>query len=80
MVCGHVLHGYCDRLGGNALSQSLDVDGYWTIHVCYGADFSEKNSGFTVTDYSKRVSIVVIGRATSKAQFLNTIVHEAKHV
>ena len=80
MVRGHVLYRCCDRLGGNALSQSIDVNGYWTIHICYNADLGELNSGFTATDYSKKTSYVAIGLATSKAEFVNTIIHEAKHV
>ena len=80
MVRGHVLHGCCHRLGGNALSQTIDINGYWTVKVCYGADLGELNSGFTATDYSKRLSVVAIGLATSKAQLINTISHEIKHV
>jgi hypothetical protein len=40
----------------------------------------EVNSGFTVTDYSKRLSVVAIGLTDSKAQLVNTISHEVKHV
>ena len=80
MVRGHVLHRCCNRLGRDALSQSIDINGYWTVKICYGADLGELNSGFTATDYSKRLSVLVIGHTTSRAEFLNTIVHEAKHV
>lgn len=80
MVRGHVLHRCCNRLGGNALSQIINVNGYWTIYVCYNADLNEPDSGFTATDYNKRISIVGIGLTTNKAEFINTIVHEAKHV
>lgn len=80
MVRGHVLYRCCHRLGGNALSQTIDIDGYWTVYVCYNADLGEYNSGFTATDYNKRMSVVSIGFSTSKAQFINTVVHEAKHV
>lgn len=80
MVRRHVLHRCCNRLGGNALSQSIDINGYWTIYVCYNADLNEVNSGFTATDYSKRVSVVAIGLTTDKNEFINTIVHEVKHV
>lgn len=80
MVRRHVLHRCCDRLGGNALSQSIDINGYWTVYICYNADLNELNSGFTATDYSKKMSIVAIGITTSKEEFINTIVHEAKHV
>lgn len=80
MVRGHVLHRCCHRLGGNALSQSIDINGYWTVYICYKADLGELNSGFTATDYNKRISIVAIGLTTSKAEFFNTLIHEAKHV
>lgn len=80
MVRGHVLHGCCHRLGRNALSQTIDINGYWTVKVCYGADLGECNSGFTATDYSKRLSVAAIGLTSNKAQLLNTISHEVKHV
>lgn len=80
MVRRHVLHGCCYRLGRNALTQTIDIEGYWTIHVCYNANLGELNSGFTATDYSKKISVVAIGLTTSKSEMINTIVHEAKHV
>jgi hypothetical protein len=80
MVRGYVLHRCCNRLGGNALTQTIDINGYWTVYICYNVDLGELNSGFTATDYSKRMSIVSIGLTTSKAELINTIVHEAKHV
>lgn len=80
MVRGHVLHRCCYRLGGNDLSQSIDINGYWKVLVCYKADLDELNSGFTITDYSKKLSIVGIGLTTSKDEFINTVIHEAKHV
>lgn len=80
MVRRHVLHRCCNRLGRNALTQSIDINGYWKIFICYNLNLNELDSGFTVTDYSKKLSIVGIGATTSKAEFINTIVHEAKHV
>lgn len=62
------------------LRQIIDIDGYWTIVVCYDVYLGEVNSGFTQTDFNKKRSIVVIGKTTDKSQFLNTVVHEAKHV
>ena len=38
------------------------------------------NTGLTYSNTSYRTSIVCIGDANSKDQFVNTIVHEAKHV
>lgn len=37
------------------------------------------NAGFTHTDYKKKLTIIGIGKVTSKEEFLNTIAHEAKH-
>lgn len=39
-----------------------------------------ENTGFTYTNLDYKVSIVGIGTATESSQFLNTVVHEAKHV
>ena len=58
----------------------IDVSGHWDVYVVYGVLFTETNQGFTYTDTNRKVSVVVIGNADSYKQFLNTIVHEAKHV
>lgn len=58
----------------------LDVNGYWRIIVCYGADLGEADSGFTYSDKAHRVSIVGIGMQTSADEAVDTIIHEAKHV
>lgn len=60
--------------------QDIDIDEYWKVIVVYNVELGEFNAGFTQTDFTKRRSIVGIGKATSKEQFFNTIVHEAKHV
>ena len=62
------------------VKQYFHIKDYWSVAVCYDADLGEINSGFTRTDFNKRLSIVCIGIADSRAEFLNTIVHEAKHV
>jgi len=62
------------------IRQDIDIDGYWTVIIAYDVYLGEKNSGFTHTDFNKKLSIVCIGNADSKKQFLNTIVHEAKHI
>ena len=61
------------------IRQDIDILGYWTIIVAYDVYLGKKNSGFTFTDFAKRKSIVGISEASSQEQFLNTIVHEAKH-
>lgn len=40
----------------------------------------KKNSGFTFTNEDYHMSIVCIGAATNIGQFVNTAIHEAKHV
>ena len=62
------------------IRQDIDIDGYWKIIVVYDAYLGEKNTGFTYTDFDKHKTIVGISKTTSQEQFLNTIVHEAKHV
>ena len=40
----------------------------------------KKNTGFTFSNEDYKMSIVCIGEATSVGQFVNTTIHEAKHV
>lgn len=62
------------------IRQDIDIDGYWKLIVLYNVYLGEKNTGFTHTDFNKHKSIVGISKTTSKEQFFNTLVHEAKHV
>lgn len=62
------------------IRQDIDVEGYWKIVVVYDAPMGRKNVGFTYTDPKKKTSIVGIASTSSQEEFLNTIVHEAKHV
>ena len=62
------------------IRQDIDINGYWNITIVYNVYLGDKDTGFTYTDYTKRYSIVGISQTTSQEQFLNTIVHEAKHV
>lgn len=39
-----------------------------------------KNTGFTFSNTDYKMSIVCIGRASNIGQFVNTAIHEAKHV
>lgn len=41
---------------------------------------NKKNTGFTYTNESELISIVSINCAKNASQFINTIVHEAKHI
>lgn len=62
------------------IRQDIDVAGYWRIIVVYNAYLGNKNTGFTHTDFNKKLSIVGISETSSQEELLNTIVHEAKHV
>lgn len=39
-----------------------------------------KNSGFTFSNMTRRKSVIVIGNTTNGRQFLNTFIHELRHV
>lgn len=40
----------------------------------------KKNTGFTFSNTDYKMSVVCIGHATNVGQFVNTTIHEAKHV
>ena len=40
----------------------------------------KKNTGFTYTNTDYKMSLVCVGKASNVGQFVNTVVHEAKHV
>lgn len=42
--------------------------------------YKKRNTGFTYSNSSYKMSIVCISQTTSARQFVNTAVHEAKHV
>lgn len=41
---------------------------------------STVNSGFTYTNYDKRMSLMCIGAATSEEQYFDSVLHEVKHL
>ena len=41
---------------------------------------TKKNTGFTFSNSEYKMSIVCIGSATKVEEFVNTVIHEAKHV
>lgn len=61
------------------IRQDIDLNGYWHVIVMYNVFLGQPDSGFTHTNYDKKLTIVGIGETTSKEQFVNTIAHEAKH-
>lgn len=62
------------------IKQKIDIQGYWTIIVVYNAPLPYEDTGFTFTDFAKKKSIVGISSSSTKEEFINTVVHEAKHV
>ncbi len=62
------------------IRQDFSIDGYWNVIIYYNVELGELNSGFTHTNFNKKLSIVCIGKATSKRQFFNTVLHEIKHL
>ena len=62
------------------IRQDIDVNGYWRIIVLYNINLGKLDTGFTHTDFSKKRSIIAISTSSSEEQFLNTVVHEIKHV
>lgn len=60
--------------------QKIDVEGYWEITIIYNAYLGYYNTGFTQSDYKKKISIVGISLSTSCNQFMNTAIHELRHV
>ena len=49
------------------------------IIAAYNA-LGRKNTGFTFSNTDYKMSIVCIGETTNVSQFVNTTIHEAKHV
>ena len=41
---------------------------------------NRKNSGFTYTDFTKHVTVMIIGEAIDASEFFNTFIHEISHV
>lgn len=62
------------------IRQDININGYWKVIILYDVWLGKYNTGFTHTDFTKRRSIVTISPTTSEEQFLNTVVHEIKHL
>lgn len=61
------------------LIKALEEIGYLRINKALNITESI-NSGFTYTNFRLKTSIVYISKASSKAEWFNTLVHELKHV
>lgn len=60
--------------------QKIDIEGYWKVIIAYNVNLGYYDVGFTHTDYKKKLSIVGISLTTSCEQFINTLIHELRHV
>lgn len=74
----------------------LDVGGISDLNVVYNAlmragspDFkareacmviSQKDKGYTYTNYDRHITIMIVGKASSREQMFDSIEHETKHV
>lgn len=38
------------------------------------------NTGFIYSNFNDKISLIIVGKTTSKKEFINTIVHEANHL
>lgn len=60
--------------------QDIDVNDYWKVKIIYNAYLGYYNTGFTHTDYKKKMSIVGISLSTNCEEFMNTLIHELRHL
>lgn len=63
-----------------ALLRQLNAPANILIRITENCRRNEKNVGFTYSNKTERKSIVVIGRTSNGAQFLNTYSHELRHL
>lgn len=68
-------------------SDMTEIEGVLLASGCTRAQAEEAidnlqypNTGFTLTDYLNRNSVIIISHATSSAEMFDTIVHEIKHL
>lgn len=48
--------------------------------ACNNIINNKYNNGFTYSDLNKHKTLIVVGKASSKGELINTIVHEANHL
>lgn len=77
VFCGHL-----DRMRDDIVSELEMID--CPEHVLREADFLLKkgveNSGLTYTNRTLRHTVLVIGTASSAAEFFNSLTHESRHL
>ena len=62
------------------MKQVINIKNYWKIVIFYNIYFGKGKLGFTKTFMDERLSVIGITKNLTKEEFLNTLVHEAKHV
>ena len=62
------------------IKQNIDINGYWKVKIIYNAYLGYYNTGFTHTDYKNKVSVVGISLSTSCEEFMDTLIHEIRHL
>lgn len=64
----------CDLLQQIGISDDILQDAY--IHL----QRADLDTGFTFSNKAERVSVMVVGLTSTKAQFLNSFTHELRHL
>lgn len=62
------------------LLASIDCKGNPLLEAYDHLSGDTLNSGLTYTNVSKRTSIVIIGKASSEGEYINSLTHEMFHV
>ena len=70
---------YDERVLQDAL-EDIDAPIRVVVRMREIARDDEYNTGFTYSNQEERKSVVVIGKATSPAEFMNTTMHEMRHL
>lgn len=70
---------YDERVLGDALAE-VDAPISITVRMREIARDDEYNTGFTYSNNKKRRSVMVVGKATTPAEFLNSFCHELRHL
>lgn len=62
------------------LLASIDCKGKPLMEAYDHMSAETPNSGLTYTNVDKRTSVVIIGKATSEGEYINSLTHEMFHV
>ncbi len=73
------VHGYHTRSILSSLD-AIECPRALMMRIRENLERADMNSGFTYSNKDMRSSVVVVGLATSQAQFLNSFEHELRHL